>query len=34
VVAPSAEEVLKEGDVMVIIGTNEQIDRFERSVNS
>jgi trk system potassium uptake protein len=34
VVAPSAEEVLEEGDVMVVIGTNEQIVTFERSVNS
>jgi trk system potassium uptake protein TrkA len=34
VVAPSAEDVLEEGDVMVVIGTNEQIDTFERSVNS
>ncbi|TJY41861.1 TrkA family potassium uptake protein [Cohnella pontilimi] len=34
IVAPSAEEVLHEGDVMVIIGTNEQIDRFERSANT
>jgi trk system potassium uptake protein TrkA len=34
VVAPSAEDVLEEGDVMVVIGTNEQIVTFERSVNS
>ncbi|WP_276353441.1 potassium channel family protein [Cohnella caldifontis] len=33
VIAPSAEDVVEEGDVMVVIGTNEQIEHFESSVN-
>lgn len=32
VIAPAAEERLKEKDVLVIIGTNEQIDKFEGAV--
>lgn len=34
IVAPSAEDVLQEGDVMVVIGTNAQIDSFEHAVNT
>ncbi|KIL35647.1 potassium uptake system protein [Cohnella kolymensis] len=32
VIAPTAEDILEEDDVMVVIGTNEQIDRFERGI--
>lgn len=32
IIAPAAEEVLAEKDVMVIIGTNEQIEQFEQAV--
>jgi trk system potassium uptake protein TrkA len=34
VIAPTADDLVEEGDIMVVIGTNEQIDRFERSVNA
>lgn len=34
VIAPTADDVLEQGDVMVVIGKNEQIDRFERDVRS
>lgn len=34
VIAPTADDVVEEGDVMVVIGTNEQIDRFENAVNA
>ncbi|WP_123042334.1 potassium channel family protein [Cohnella candidum] len=34
VIAPAAEDLVEEGDVMVVIGTNEQIDNFESSVNA
>ncbi|QAY68247.1 potassium channel family protein [Paenibacillus protaetiae] len=33
IIAPNAEEVLREKDVLVIIGTNDQIDKFEVAVN-
>ncbi|WP_270164998.1 potassium channel family protein [Paenibacillus sp. SYP-B4298] len=32
IIAPAAQDVLAEKDVMVIIGTNEQIEQFEQSV--
>lgn len=32
IIAPVAGDVLKEKDVMVVIGTNQQVDRFEREV--
>ncbi|CAG7616829.1 Ktr system potassium uptake protein A [Paenibacillus solanacearum] len=33
VIAPTAHDVVEEKDVMVIIGTNEQIESFEHEVN-
>lgn len=33
VIAPTAEDILEQGDIMVVIGTNEQIDRFERGIS-
>lgn len=32
VIAPNAEDVLNEKDVMVVIGTNEQIEQFQQSI--
>jgi trk system potassium uptake protein TrkA len=32
IIAPSATDVLAEKDVMVVIGTNNQIEQFEESV--
>ncbi len=32
IIAPAADDVLHEKDVMVVIGTNEQIERFENEV--
>jgi len=32
IIAPTATDVLTERDVMVIIGTNEQIEQFEATV--
>lgn len=32
IIAPSAEDVVEEQDIMVVIGTNDQIDRFEEAV--
>jgi trk system potassium uptake protein TrkA len=32
-IAPSAEDQVEEGDVMVVIGTNEQIDRFDKAIH-
>lgn len=34
IIAPTAEDTVDEKDVMVVIGTNEQIDTFESAVNS
>ncbi|WP_409345039.1 potassium channel family protein [Paenibacillus sp. MBLB4367] len=34
VIAPTAEEVVDERDIMVVIGTNEQIEDFQQSVSS
>lgn len=34
VIAPNAEDVLSEKDVMVVIGTNEQIEQFQQSIRS
>lgn len=33
IIAPTAEDVVHEKDIMVIIGTNQQIERFEDAVN-
>lgn len=33
VIAPSAHDVLEETDVMIIIGTNEQVEAFEEMIN-
>jgi trk system potassium uptake protein TrkA len=33
IIAPTAEDVVEEGNVMVVIGTNEQIENFEGAVN-
>jgi trk system potassium uptake protein TrkA len=33
IIAPTAEDILDEKDVMVVIGTNEQIESFENDVN-
>ncbi|MNI81376.1 Ktr system potassium uptake protein A [compost metagenome] len=33
IIAPTAEDVVHEKDVMVVIGTNQQIERFEDAVN-
>lgn len=33
-IAPDAEDRVEEGDIMVVIGTNEQIDQFESAVNA
>ncbi|MFD1956162.1 potassium channel family protein [Paenibacillus thailandensis] len=32
IIAPTAGEVLRERDVLVVIGTNDQIDKFEHAV--
>jgi trk system potassium uptake protein TrkA len=32
IIAPTAEDVLAEKDIMVVIGTNEQIEQFELSI--
>lgn len=32
IIAPTAHEVVKEKDVLVVIGTNDQIDKFEHAV--
>lgn len=32
IIAPVAEDVLSENDVMVVIGTNEQIEQFQASI--
>jgi trk system potassium uptake protein TrkA len=32
-IAPVADDILSEGDVMVVIGTNHQVESFEREVN-
>lgn len=32
VIAPNAEDMLSEKDVMVVIGTNEQIEQFQQSI--
>jgi trk system potassium uptake protein len=32
IIAPTAEEVLAEKDVMVVIGTNKQIEQFEEAI--
>lgn len=32
VIAPTAQEILEAGDVMVVIGTNQQIEQFEKAV--
>lgn len=34
VVAPSAHDVVEETDIMVIIGTNEQVEAFEEMINN
>ncbi|MFC5528538.1 potassium channel family protein [Cohnella yongneupensis] len=33
IIAPAANDVLAEKDVMVVIGTNEQIEQFQHSLN-
>jgi trk system potassium uptake protein len=33
IIAPTADDIVYEKDVMVIIGTNQQIERFEDAVN-
>jgi len=33
IIAPTADDVVEESDVMVVIGTNEQVDHFETAVN-
>jgi len=33
IIAPTADDVVEESDVMVVIGTNEQVDHFETVVN-
>jgi trk system potassium uptake protein TrkA len=33
IIAPTAEDVVEEGNIMVVIGTNEQIDDFENALN-
>lgn len=32
IIAPSAEDIVEERDIMVVIGTNEQIETFELSI--
>ncbi len=32
IVAPSADDILMENDVMVVIGTNEQVERFQEQI--
>ncbi|PZE21647.1 potassium channel family protein [Paenibacillus xerothermodurans] len=32
IIAPTAEDVVEEGDVMVVIGTNPQINEFEEAI--
>jgi trk system potassium uptake protein TrkA len=34
IIAPTAEDIVEEGNIMVLIGTNEQIDDFETALNS
>ncbi|MCA0753741.1 TrkA family potassium uptake protein [Paenibacillus sp. N4] len=34
VIAPTADSVIEEGNIMVVIGTNEQIDKFESVINN
>ncbi|MDQ8735843.1 TrkA family potassium uptake protein [Paenibacillus sp. LHD-38] len=34
IIAPTAESIIEEGDIMVVIGTNEQIDKFESVINT
>jgi trk system potassium uptake protein TrkA len=34
IIAPTAEDIVEEGNIMVVIGTNEQIDDFETALNS
>ncbi|THF76929.1 potassium channel family protein [Cohnella fermenti] len=34
IIAPNAEDVLTERDVMVVIGTNESIEQFQESIGS
>ncbi|WJH32272.1 TrkA family potassium uptake protein [Paenibacillus aurantius] len=34
IIAPTAEDVVQENDIMVVIGTNEQIETFENAVNA
>lgn len=34
IVAPSAHDVVEETDIMVVIGTNEQVEAFEEMINS
>jgi trk system potassium uptake protein TrkA len=33
IIAPTAGDVLQDGDVLVIIGKNEQVERFENEIN-
>ncbi|WP_040952979.1 potassium channel family protein [Gorillibacterium massiliense] len=33
-IAPAAEDQVEESDVLVVIGTNQQIDRFESALNA
>jgi trk system potassium uptake protein TrkA len=34
IIAPTAEDVVEEGNIMVVIGTNEQVDDFKNALNS
>jgi trk system potassium uptake protein TrkA len=34
IIAPTAEDIVKEGNVMVVIGTNQEIDNFQTAVNT
>lgn len=33
IIAPTAESIIEEGNIMVVIGTNDQIDKFESVIN-
>jgi trk system potassium uptake protein TrkA len=34
IIAPTAEDVVEEGDIMVVIGTNEQVNDFENALDA
>lgn len=34
IIAPTAEDVVEEKDIIIVIGTNEQIDDFEKAVHA